>query len=107
MGKAGNFPSEQRNGSSPRGAWNDSVFDYAENNKDLPASGRRYFIDAADRPIREEMQVRLKETQSARSLREITPRPDSQGGGSQVVNFLRFVMTRFGSLEKAFRHLDV
>jgi Ca2+-binding EF-hand superfamily protein len=86
--------------------WDDSVFIYADVNKDLPASGRRYFSDSANRPIREEMQVRLKETQSARSLREIAPRPDGQGG-SLVVNFLRFVMTRFGSLEKAFRHLDV
>jgi len=85
--------------------WNDSVFIYADINKDLPASGRHYFSDSADRPIREEMKVRLKGTQSARSLQEITPRETHSG--SKVVNFLRFVMTRFGSLEKAFTHLDV
>jgi len=86
--------------------WNDSVNDYADINKDLPASGRRYFSDSADRPLREAMKGRLKGAQSARSLREATPR-EAHGGSQVVVNFLRFVLTRFGSLEKAFRLLDV
>jgi len=51
------------------------------------------------------MKGRVKGVQSARSLREATPRTGV--GGSQVMNFLRFVLARFGSLEKAFRLLDV
>eukprot|EP00419_Tripos_fusus_P025767 CAMPEP_0172727552 /NCGR_PEP_ID=MMETSP1074-20121228/91743_1 /TAXON_ID=2916 /ORGANISM="Ceratium fusus, Strain PA161109" /LENGTH=900 /DNA_ID=CAMNT_0013554715 /DNA_START=96 /DNA_END=2798 /DNA_ORIENTATION=+ len=86
--------------------WNDSIFDYADVNKDLPASGRRYFSDSANRPVRQEMKGRVKGVQSARSLREATPRTGVHGG-SQVMNFLRFVLARFGSLEKAFRLLDV
>lgn len=89
----------------PKPTWNDSVFDCADINKDLPASGRHYFSDSAHRPIRQEMKVRLKGTQSARNLRAFTPR--EAHGESKVVNFLRFVMTRFGSLEKAFKQLDV
>jgi len=103
---------EENGGNGNKPQWNNEVFTATEVNGDLPASSRLYFSDVADKPVREAM----KRAQSARSLRETGPKQVTAGATAlrslpptmtPVERFVSFVLARFGSLEKAFRRLDV
>mmetsp|Transcript_133618 Transcript_133618/g.266597 ORF Transcript_133618/g.266597 Transcript_133618/m.266597 type:complete len:854 (+) Transcript_133618:39-2600(+) len=96
---------ESSGGDKPH--WNGEVFTATGVNSDLPSSRRLYFSDASNKPVREAM----KRAQSARSLREAGPKqvqpPPAATPATPVDRFVSFVLARFGSLEKAFRRLDV
>jgi len=103
---------EENGGNGNKPHWNNEVFTATEVNGDVPASSRLYFSDVADKPVREAM----KRAQSARSLRETGPKQVTAGATAlrslpptmtPVERFVSFVLARFGSLEKAFRRLDV
>jgi len=85
-------------------AWNDNVQIFSDINSDLPSCRRKYFSDTSDKPVREAMRTKLQRSQSARALREVSPKASSP---SPVELFARFAVSRFGSPEKAFRKLDV